>query len=360
MTEVISAHLSLRDPGDPKEVMIMCRVLDCWIRARGSLVLAAVLGMLATPGSALAAKPVCNDGVCQGNEPQTCPQDCEGGGGGEQGQSIPVEVLLVDALGGVQSDLGGVYRDSKKNKISAFVGENRMLVLEVGRRSNRMLSLNLSGGLGCGCSTRIDNDADGTCDVPTDCLDALPNIDIPPSDPPALISAVRFEINIGEDLDDLPLGCSHEDNATLSFTDGEDNWVLRWGAYDSFGGAGHCPDSGSITVTRDTDETWSFATTGGQLACLYREEGPADTASEYHGQFFVPFAGSVTAIDGDPIAPPTPDECPLQEIRERRGRNLSPLCNLIGAPAMLGECCARNSDCLSNNCGIGGTCQSGP
>ena len=105
-----------------------------------------------------------------------------------------------------------------------------------------MLSLNLSGGLGCSCSTRIDNDADDTCDVPTDCLDALPNIDIPPLDP-ALISGVRFEINIGEDLDDLPLGCSHEDNATLSFTDGEDNWVLRWGAYDSFGGAGHRPDS---------------------------------------------------------------------------------------------------------------------
>jgi hypothetical protein len=36
-------------------------------------------------GPALADPPVCGDGVCQGNEPRTCPQDCDGGGGGGGG-----------------------------------------------------------------------------------------------------------------------------------------------------------------------------------------------------------------------------------------------------------------------------------
>ena len=32
-------------------------------------------------GPPLVAKPVCMDGTCQGNEPNTCPEDCVGGGG---------------------------------------------------------------------------------------------------------------------------------------------------------------------------------------------------------------------------------------------------------------------------------------
>ena len=310
---------------DTKEVMIMRKVLVCWNSARGSLVLAAVLGMLAIPGSALAGK--CGNGVCQGDEPTTCPQDCGGGGAGddESGfKDIPVCITL-DAAGGVMSN-GGDYCDSKKDKITAFVGRNRMIVGEIGERSDRMLSLNLGGSIGCGCSTEIDLDGDDMCDVPTDCVDdADPDI---PS--PSLINGVRFEINIGEDLDDLPMGCSHEDNATLSFTDGDNNWVLRWGSYESFGGAGHCPDSGSIKVTRDNHNTWSFLTTGAQLACLYCENGPADTANEYHGQFHIPFSGHVSSQGQTALSV----SCPSQDDN-RRGRTLLPPpgdCGLIACP----------------------------
>ena len=75
----------------------MRKALVCWIGARGCLVLAAVLGMLAVPETALAAPPFCGDGKCQGKEDATtCPADCGGGGGGEVGQTIPVCIELFD------------------------------------------------------------------------------------------------------------------------------------------------------------------------------------------------------------------------------------------------------------------------
>lgn len=60
---------------------------------RAILTLAAVSVMLALPGSALAAKPVCGDDMCQGNEKTTCPIDCQGLVVG--GQDIPLCVTLT-------------------------------------------------------------------------------------------------------------------------------------------------------------------------------------------------------------------------------------------------------------------------
>ena len=67
----------------------------CFIGVAGGLALAALVGILAVPGTALAAKPVCGDGKCQGNEPTTCPQDC--GGGGEK-VSVHYWLSLDDPL----------------------------------------------------------------------------------------------------------------------------------------------------------------------------------------------------------------------------------------------------------------------
>ena len=199
--------------------------------------------------------------------------------------------------------------------------------LEINERSSRTLSLDLGTGLSCACSTQIDIEgADDTCDDPTVCSNDLPGI---PN--PSPINGVRFEITLGEDLDDLALGCSHEDNATLFFTDGIDNWVLEWGPYEHFGGAGRCPGSAPVTVTRTGESKWSFGTTldpdEEPLACLYRENGPADTASEYHGQFVVAFSGEAIAEESQ-IAPG--GACLDQVDRDRRGRNLVPAVDECG------------------------------
>jgi len=138
-------------------------------------------------------------------------------------------------------------------------------------------------------------------------------------------------MNVGEDLDDLPFGCTHEDNANLRFTDDAgDTWELRWGPYIGAGGPAWCPGSDHITVTRMTDNTWGFTTTGNHLACLYRKPSVSEGLSEYHGQFFVPFGGVATAVNMDQTAPVVAS-CPAQVDRDRWDGNglFLPTCTVI-------------------------------
>ena len=64
-------------------------------RKANTLALACLLTLLTLPGSAHGARPVCGDNVCQGNEPTTCPGDCSGGAGGDDGD-IPLRATFRD------------------------------------------------------------------------------------------------------------------------------------------------------------------------------------------------------------------------------------------------------------------------
>lgn len=286
---------------------MMRKLWICSIRVRGCLVLAAAWGILTFPGATVANPPPHS----HGDE-----TDADGGF-----KDIPVCIELFDAFtvpadpdALVQSD-NGPYCDSKKNKILAHVGRDSRILLGVNESSGRTLFLDLIEQQCCACSTQIDVEPiDNVCDDPTPCFDDVPVV-------PNLMGNIRFRINMGEELDDLPIGCTHDDNATLTFTDGVDSWVLGWGPYDTAGGAGHCPGSGHITVTRMDDNTWYFTTTGDHLACLYRLD-----PLEYHGQFLVPFSGVAVAMK-DQTAPVGP--CP-DPVDRREGRELSPLCDWIG------------------------------
>ena len=280
--------------------------------------IALVASFAAFPGDAHAAKAVCGDTFCQGNEPRTCPEDCGGVTPDDEGNFKDIKVcttLTDDVLDGVVSDDDGAYCDSKKNKVSALVGRNRHVHLAIGSASARELHLDLAMALGCSCSTDVDLDGDDVCDgwANTICEDGLPDLGGFPN-----LNEVVFNMS-GEDLDDLPFGCTHEDNAILGFTDGVDDWVLRWGRYDSAGGPSHCPNSDPIVVKREDDNQWTFTTTGDHLACLYRKENPPHGATEYHGQFTVPFSGQ--ADSQGQTAPKS--ACLAQPDRDRRGRTIS-------------------------------------
>ena len=316
----------------------------CSTRVGGCIALAAVWGMLVFPEIAFAGS--CGNGKCQKNETaESCSADCGGGGGGgDEGsfKDIPVSIVLdgVQTIGGtptlnaVYTDGGGIageYENSKKKKIQASVGRNRHVVLRLNKGTSRTLNVDMPPGETCCASTRVDVDpANGVCDVETTCDDGLI-----PAPPDLDLSIVNLLFNTGEDLDDLPETCEHHDNAIMGFTatstvGGEENWVLRWGPYDGAGGAGQCPNSGPVVVTRTGDNTWSFTTTGDHLACLYRQQNPPHGATEYHGQFFMPFSGVATAIENQ-VAPDAPVlGCPEQHERDRRNRELSPSAD--GAP----------------------------
>jgi hypothetical protein len=70
------------------------------------------------------------------------------------------------------------------------------------------------------------------------------------------------------------------------------------------GGTTSAPGSAPVTVERVDNDTWQIASTG--LASLYRDNNPPHRATEYHGQFLVPFGMTVVAIEhedtvwGDP------------------------------------------------------------
>lgn len=278
----------------------------CVMVVTASLALAALWAILATPETALAAPP---EGKGKG-----------GGGGGEVGQLIPV--CITFEAGRIQSDqtdeAGGIpYCDGElKKKVTAIVGRNFSIVLD-GNTSNkktagRTVWLDLSGGLGCTASVKVDINrpsasgpvGDRICD---ECFDFVP--DLPAERFGGLTSGRKYgypdnaklEI-LGRDLDGLGVvGNSEgrqstvETNARLKFSVGGESYSLHWGPFKMReGGATFCPGSGHVTVERLDLNTWRIASTVDHLACLYREtsEDP-----EYLGQFVVPFGMTAVAME---------------------------------------------------------------
>lgn len=107
---------------------------------------------------------------------------------------------------------------------------------------------------------------------------------------------------LGEDLDDLLVIATFDTNARLRFSVDGETWVLHWGPFKNPGGATFCPESPPVLVTRTTNDTWTFESTGGHLACLYR--APKNSDPEYRGQFVVPFGTTAVAIEPDLVETP--------------------------------------------------------
>lgn len=107
---------------------------------------------------------------------------------------------------------------------------------------------------------------------------------------------------MGEDLDDLLVIATFDTNARLRFSVDGETWVLHWGPFKNPGGATFCPESPPVLVTRTTNDTWTFESTGGHLACLYR--APKNSDPEYRGQFVVPFGTTAVAIEPDLVETP--------------------------------------------------------
>ena len=286
-----------------------------------------VVGMLATvclAPLALGGAPAAGAPPCKG--PNRNDPGCPGSDDGDP-KPIPICVAMDDKqFDGVSSD-GAAYCNSKGDRVEAAFGSSRILGLLVSERSSRQLALDLSQALVCACSTRID-----VSPVPDDVCDAPACSDVVPFVASELLSGFNFQVSIGDDLGALPLSCSHEDNARLRFSSGGEHWVLHWGPYDSFGGGGVCPGSSPIRLTRTGDDTWDFSTTGNHLACLYRQtQSPFKLsnfgATEYHGQFYIPFSGIAQAIESQTA--PVVAQCSAQPDRERSGRQLAPVCTTI-------------------------------
>ena len=266
------------------------RVETCVMVLASCIVLAGVWATLATPETALAKKPV------------------GGESGGEVGQAIYVCIAFDDAAGdGIKSD-GDVYcGGEKRSKISAGVGRNFNIVFDSNnskkRTAGRTVRLDLSGGLGCAVSTKVDvsdgagGDSDGVCD---DCIDSTPDLPaarfgtLPSGQKFGYPDSVKLEI-LGRDLDGLLVGNTVNTNARLSFSVGGQSWILHWGPHKSAGGTTYAPGSAPVTVERLDNDTWRVKSTG--LAFLYRDNNPPHSPKEYHGQFLVPFGFTAVAID---------------------------------------------------------------
>lgn len=278
----------------------MRKNLSCRFGLAGCVVLTLVWAMLALSGGALADPP--GDG---GHN--------HGGGGAEVGTRILVCITFDDLFGdGVQSDDGTAYCDGDANgKVTAEVGGNRHITLD-GNNSNkktagRTLFLDLSGGLGCELSVKVDVNracnncpfGDGICD---DCVDGAPDFPNVRFETP--IPGQKFGLPdnaglviLGQDLDDLLVGNTFYTNARLVFSVDGETWILHWGPFTNPGGATYCPESPPVLVTRVDLDTWRIQTTGDQLACLYR--APKKSDPEYRGQFVVPFGATAVAMEGE-------------------------------------------------------------
>ncbi len=101
--------MGIRNLGKEAQAMPSIRHSDTVLLIFLTSFLAVVLfGVGASP--ALADKPMCGDGKCQGKEnPSTCPEDCTGGDGGTGGKVEGCETLADAAANAVQSDGGGTY-----------------------------------------------------------------------------------------------------------------------------------------------------------------------------------------------------------------------------------------------------------
>jgi hypothetical protein len=59
-----------------------------------ALIAVLALGLVVFAVDVRAPGPVCGDNICQGNEPNTCPQDCGGGGSGPGNTSLCQKMLI--------------------------------------------------------------------------------------------------------------------------------------------------------------------------------------------------------------------------------------------------------------------------
>lgn len=259
--------------------------------------------------------------------PVTLAKGKPGGGGGDK--DIPVDVLFDDnhtdndgnptgVANGITSD-GGVYSDS--NSIQAFVGRSFGMWLYL-QGSGRTLNIDLSQSLGCansvpvdmvteevsgdGSVTMLSSDPDGVSDY---CfLDPSSPSPLRPQPPVSItVDAERFELAMGNDLDDLQVGCTVETNGRVRFQDSAGNdWRLFWGPRSMASEMMPNPRSCPIRLTRVNQAVidgqvvdgnfWFFQTTGEHLATLHRR--PSQSAGnyfEYYGQFKVPYSGYVVA-----------------------------------------------------------------
>jgi hypothetical protein len=274
------------------------RVGLCVMTVAACLVMAAVWVILAAPETALAKKPGGGGG--------------KPGGGGEVAQEIPVCIAFDEggSIGSDESDeSGGIpYCDGDaRGKVTAIVGRNFSIVLETNnskkRTAGRTLWLDLSGGLGCDLSVKVDvsdgagGDPDGVCD---ECFDSVPDLPterfgtLPSGQKLGYPDSAKLEI-LGRDLDGLRVGNTVDTNARLSFSVGGQSWILQYGPHKVPGGWTYAPGTAPVTLTRVDNDTWHIESLTGE-ACLYRDNNPPHRATEYHGQLLVPFSATAVAI----------------------------------------------------------------
>lgn len=207
---------------------------------KGACILVLVLFCVGA-GPGLAAKPVCMDGVCQGNEPNTCPEDCVGGDGDDGSVDIPVCVRFDDLEGDkVMSDGSGLYCDGVDG-IDAFIHRKGGSFRLETRKTSRQVKLSFPG-----C-----DDPDGL--LPPGCLTTallltLQSLDLRTlnvGDPPALMNfQIAFPSELSKSTPHLIL----------------------------FGGSNlptPCGDFVTVTRTTDIPATWTLESLADDNACLF-------------------------------------------------------------------------------------------
>jgi len=77
--------------------------------------------------SAFAAKPLCPDESCNGNEtPTSCPDDCDGGGGGGGGQEYPTYDVTFNLVGDLYGSGGTKWQSGQKQEgITYFLSDQQ-------------------------------------------------------------------------------------------------------------------------------------------------------------------------------------------------------------------------------------------
>jgi hypothetical protein len=244
----------------------------------GTLVVCLVLAVGAGP--ALADRPVCGDGVCQGNEPRSCPADCGGGGGGGGGDGkIPVKVTFRDSvvppIDRVMSDCGTgdcPYIDKVAN-VSATVG----------------------------ASFSLKKDKNNQPSGPELHLDFLQCAELICT-PPFLNRLLLATVVAGDDWREMSPGEERTGmDLTVVFVDDEDvgraNEGRRWWLFFKNDRVDYCSLTSGVTVTRTHDEidTWVVEATVDDIACLVTlEDLPGSPPSNVRkGYFSMPFQMTV-------------------------------------------------------------------
>ena len=269
-----------------------------------SIVALVLFGVGASP--ALAAKPECGDGKCQGQEnPDTCSADCTAGG--DEGQKPEVDAIITfgdtseDGIRGDCGPLGGSppcpYPDPTRNLVRAYIGGGSVFGV--------IFLSGLDGGLSLfppGRQLFLDfSDCTGS-----DCA--------PPSQSQGLFRAnLRAEVHINvkdgvygitepdPDADPPIEGGFVDSPMRIVFLDppgpGDDdphgptkNWVLRF----SSGNHNKCPASTYVRVTRTGNNTWEV-TDNGAKGCLTK-----GISGKSRGLYSMPFLFRVVVPDCTP------------------------------------------------------------